>query len=204
VAELGIYNSLAQLLIKITAPGIPDFYQGTELWELSLVDPDNRRPVDYAVRRSLLEGFAGADSACVAESLLETRTDGRVKLWTMARALGARTAMRDVFEEGDYVPLRATGAKQASMFAFARRLGDRMTITCVPRLVATLVGEARTPPLGSSIWEDTRIDVPDPQDERRNPRFRNVFTGHTLCACDGSIEAAKIFERFPVGLLVSE
>src|SRR5207237_6096552 len=102
VAELGIYNSLAQTLIKITAPGVPDFYQGTELWDLTLVDPDNRRPVDYDTRRGALESLTSQVSSLPDRSsslepsdfsltdLLTNRADGRIKLFVIAKALGAR------------------------------------------------------------------------------------------------------------------
>src|SRR5262249_13333005 len=125
VAELGIYNSLAQLLIKITAPGVPDFYQGTELWDLNLVDPDNRRPVDYQRRRAALAAITGLKSCatpdeCTAE-LLHNRKDGRIKMFVTTRALSARAEWRRVFEDGEYLPLRTTGVRREHVFAFARR-----------------------------------------------------------------------------------
>ena len=153
VAELGIYNSLAQLLIKMTAPGVPDFYQGTELWDLSLVDPDNRRAVDYAERTASLESLnAGAD----VDELFATRANGRIKQFAIARALATRAAHRDLYERGEYVPLETAGAGRECLFAFARRLGDRMAITCVPRLIATLTPDASAPPFGA-VWGDTRV-----------------------------------------------
>src|SRR5262245_12532824 len=109
VAELGIYNGLAQVLIKITAPGVPDFYQGTELWDLNLVDPDNRRPVDYEKRSAIATALKGCESALpqLASQLLERRTDGRVKLFVATRALAARSQRRAVYEQGEYIPLTA-------------------------------------------------------------------------------------------------
>jgi (1->4)-alpha-D-glucan 1-alpha-D-glucosylmutase len=209
VAELGIYNSLAQLLIKVTAPGVPDFYQGTELWDLSLVDPDNRRPVDYDVRRyRLAETSAGATGAGRATALLETRADGRVKLFTMMTALRTRRAMRDLFEEGGYIPLATIGSARAHLFAFARRHNERIAITCVPRLVASLLGDRQSPPLGAAVWGDTAVVL---QVSTRAREFRNVFTGATLSARadrdlqEGlALEAADIFGQFPVALLIAE
>jgi (1->4)-alpha-D-glucan 1-alpha-D-glucosylmutase len=210
VAELGIYNSLSQLLIKITAPGIPDFYQGTELWDLSLVDPDNRRPVDYGLRRELLAGLPSADAADEASALLEHRADGRIKLFTMVRALHVRGNMRDVFEEGEYIPLATAGASRDHLFAFARRREHRIVLTCVPRLVATLAGERHAPPIGHDVWDDTAVTLP----AGAPGRYRNVFTGATLTARAGrdgaaeepsaTLQAADIFDRFPVALLVGE
>ena len=195
VAQLGIYNSLSQLLIKITAPGIPDFYQGSELWDLNLVDPDNRRPVDYDGRRRALAAVGGADPA----ALLEQRADGRVKMFVAARALAARAAQRDLYERGEYLPIRTGGARRECLFAFARG-GEDAVITCGPRLIATLIPEGTAPPLGAAAWGDTRIEVRDARP------FRDVFTGATRTPerrDEGYVlPAAAIFERFPVALLV--
>ena len=124
VAELGIYNSLSQLVIKMTAPGVPDFYQGTELWDLQLVDPDNRRPVDYDRRRKILAALnscASPGGDC-ADQLLAHRADGRVKLFVTTRGLAARGEWRDLYEHGDYVPLRTAGPRRECLFAFARAM----------------------------------------------------------------------------------
>jgi (1->4)-alpha-D-glucan 1-alpha-D-glucosylmutase len=203
VAEQGIYNSLAQLLIKITAPGVPDFYQGTELWDLSLVDPDNRRPVDYAQRATLLRDVTAANET--VESLLAARTDGRVKLFTMTRALHTRHTLRGVYETGEYIPLRVAGDHHDSIFAFARRLGNQIAITCVPRLVSTLLGDRTDPPLGEAVWGDTAIELPAGW---RAPSLRNRFTESVVDVEDAAgasrLTAAKIFERFPVALLTTD
>jgi len=186
VAQLGIYNSLAQLLIKITAPGVPDFYQGTEFWDLTLVDPDNRCPVDYEARRRALAGLQDADPS----ALLARRGDGHVKLFVATRALAARAARRDLYERGDYVPIQAFGARSDCLFAFARGAA----ITCVPRLVATLSPDAR-PPLGPAVWGDTRIAVADGR------CLRDVFTGAVLTPVPAeggyTLPAAAIFAHFP-------
>jgi (1->4)-alpha-D-glucan 1-alpha-D-glucosylmutase len=202
VTEAGVYNSLAQLLIKITAPGVPDFYQGTELWDLSLVDPDNRRPVDYARRREVLAGLTRCPTPALAAELLESRRDGRIKMFVMNRALAARAALRGAYEQGDYVPLDTAGARRECLFAFARADAASAAITCVPRLVATLSPDAGSP-LGRSVWSDTRIHLPRELPARP---FRHVFTGATIepePTPDGpAIGAATLFEHFPVALLV--
>jgi (1->4)-alpha-D-glucan 1-alpha-D-glucosylmutase len=201
IAELGIYNSLAQLLIKITAPGVPDFYQGTELWDLALVDPDNRRPVDYARRREILSGLGSA----TASDLLDSRADGRVKMFVAHRALAARAALREVYEHGDYVPLQTAGARQDCVFAFARvGAGPAgVAITCVPRLVGSLMADGAAPPIGRQVWADTRIELPAGIAART---FRDTFTGATVAADEdggvATISGAAMFERFPVALLV--
>ena len=191
IAQMGIYNSLAQLLIKITAPGVPDFYQGSEFWDLNLVDPDNRRPVDYEARREVLAALEHADPI----SLLAERDDGRVKLFVTARALAIRAQRRERYERGDYVPIQPNGSRRECLFAFSR--GD--AITCVPRLIATLSPDA-LPPLGEPVWGDTSIRVPDGR------ALRDVFTGLELtpvrCHDGYALRAADIFDRFPVSLLV--
>ena len=204
IAELGIYNSLAQLLIKITAPGVPDFYQGTELWDLTLVDPDNRRPVDYETRRRMLAELTVCTQTEAATRLLEHRTDGRVKMFATARALGVRAAMRDVFEQGAYVPLQTAGARRDCLFAFARRGAGATAITCVPRLIASLVPDGSGPPIGSAVWSETRIELPD---ANGTSVFTDVFTGATIdtqqVAGVTTLPAAAVFERFPIALLTA-
>lgn len=198
IAHLGIANSLAQLLIKITAPGIPDFYQGTEFWDLNLVDPDNRRRVDYTVRRERLAGLDGVS----AEELLAHRVDGRVKMFVTRRGLHARAERRGVFERGDYVPLDISGARRDNLFAFARVVPGDAAITCVPRLVASMAPDG-APTLGRGIWADTRIELPPQVDARA---FRDAFTGAVVEPEDANgrrlLAAAAVFERFPIALLL--
>jgi len=207
VAELGVYNSLAQLTIKITAPGVPDFYQGTEYWDLNLVDPDNRRRVDYDNRQTTLEGLqnCGSPAADCARELLDLRQDGRVKMFVMARALHARRAWRAIFEQGDYVALESSGSRRDCVFAFARATPHGAAITIVPRLIATLVPDAAGPPIGRPVWGDTKIDLP-PALRSSTRRWQDAFTGALVDAPVGSdpssLDAAAVFERFPVALLV--
>jgi (1->4)-alpha-D-glucan 1-alpha-D-glucosylmutase len=206
VAELGIYNSLSQALIKITAPGVPDFYQGTELWDFNLVDPDNRRPVDYRRRRAILAGLGETgtsfDSGGLVEELLNTRHDGRIKTFVIRRALAARARYHDAFESGEYVRLEAGGGRRDSVFAFARLHPDGTLLTCVPRLPASLVPDASTPPLGSAIWGDTVLELADAAPPGA---FVDVFTGArlepTLVDNRRVLQAARLFARFPVALL---
>jgi (1->4)-alpha-D-glucan 1-alpha-D-glucosylmutase len=216
VAELGIYNGLSQLLVKVTAPGIPDFYQGTELWDLNLVDPDNRRPVDYVHRREILKALIcrrEGDDAATAAELLANRRDGRIKMFVTARALATRKRYRDAFR-GEYVPLPTAGDRADSLFAFARRNGSEYAVTCVPRLLASIVPDnpgipdtpdiayRAAPPLGA-VWGNTRVDLP----ADAPTTFRDVFTGATIEAGGGgtatTIAAAVLFEQLPVALLVA-
>ena len=198
VAALGIYNSLSQLVVKITGPGVPDFYQGSELWDLNLVDPDNRRPVDYDRRRQVLAAMQPCSGRAApretVDEFLAHRRDGRVKMYVMNRALGVRARLRDAYEAGDYTPLATSGDRRDSVFAFAR--GGR-AITCVPRLIAGLTSDG-APPLGTSAWGDTRLDLPEPL---RGRSYCDAFTGGRVEA-DDSLALANVFERFPVALLV--
>lgn len=202
VAEMGLVNSLSQLLIKCTAPGVPDFYQGSELWDLALVDPDNRRPVDYAVRRRGLRDL-GPASPGTARSLVEARHDGRIKMFTMVRALAIRRAQRAAFEHGSYVPLVTSGERADHVFAFARVHETGTTITCVPRLVAGLGGAGVAPPIGQACWGDTAVRLPA---HLGGHTFEHAFTAVRLAARasvaqDAQLSAADLFAHFPVALL---
>ena len=150
---------------------MPDFYQGTELWDLNLVDPDNRRPVDYDARRHALAGRAATP---IPSRLLAERADGRVKMFVATRALAARAALRDAYERGDYTPIAASGSRAAAVFAFARG----RAVTCVPRLVATLTPDGSAP-LGRAAWGDTRIALGEAATTpRRLHRRRAAADGH--------------------------
>ncbi len=198
IAHFGALYSLAQTLIKITAPGVPDFYQGTELWDLSLVDPDNRRPVDWKLRQRLLGELEHAlattdDRAALAHDLWVHQDDARVKLFLVREALGLRRARPAVFATGAYRPLESRGALAEHVCAFARVSDGAAAITVVPRLLARRGGDA--PPLGSDYWNDTILEVP----AECGIRFTNVFTGESL---EGdTLPLGRVFARFPVGLL---
>jgi (1->4)-alpha-D-glucan 1-alpha-D-glucosylmutase len=204
VAHFGALNSLAQTLVKITAPGVPDFYQGTELWDLTLVDPDNRRPVDFGLRRRLLAELdrassATSDRAGLAFELFKNKDDGRVKLYLMREALGFRRARAALFASGDYRPLEARGALAEHLCAFAR-LGDggAAALTVVPRLLARRGAE--TTPLGPEYWQDTVLVVP----RDVGARFVNVLTGERLSTRDDTLALGDVFAHFPVALLAPE
>jgi (1->4)-alpha-D-glucan 1-alpha-D-glucosylmutase len=152
VGRAGAWNSLARVLVHYTVPGTPDTYQGDELWNYALVDPDNRRPVDYEERRRLLAEVGGPGFE------VPHPEDSRTKLLLVRQALHARRAMPELFREGDYVPLEARGDHADRVFAFARRRGGQAAITIVPRLTMAL-GDGRTAPVGD-VWGDTRVVLP--------------------------------------------
>jgi (1->4)-alpha-D-glucan 1-alpha-D-glucosylmutase len=201
IAFFGIFNSLSQTLIKITAPGVPDFYQGTELLDLNLVDPDNRRPVDFAQRSQFLakirEKFAADPLTLIAE-LLFNRDDGRIKLFLIAVALQARKDHAALFENGTYIPLKVEGRYKHHIIAFARCFETRYSLTIVPRFLTTLV-KARENPLGSRFWQDTQVALP----QKTHCRWENVFTKEALLA-ESSLQIGHTLRHFPAALLIGE
>lgn len=158
ISHYGVFNSLSQTLIKITSPGIPDFYQGTELWDLSLVDPDNRRPVDFSQREAFLDAIHSMTASELTPKLLEQPQDGQIKLFLIVQALKVRNQFKSVFLNGEYIPLEATGKFKDHIVAFARKDGDRMVVTIAPRFFTRLI-QPNQLPLGE-IWEDTAIELP--------------------------------------------
>jgi len=210
IVRFGLLNGLSQTLLKLTAPGVPDIYQGNELWDFSLVDPDNRRPVDYAVRSRLLAGLAGgpAADARTARALADDVTDPRCKLFLHVRILELRRRDPELFQRGEYLPLRVTGRRAPHLCAFARRLEGRLAVVLAPRLHLKLMGgpgaadDGRHPvPLGAEIWADTAVQLPSSP----NAPLRGVLDGAEVLqmAGDGppAISAAAALRSFPVALL---
>ena len=204
VAHFGALGSLGQVLLKIAAPGVPDFYQGTELWDLNLVDPDNRRAVDWELRARLLQelltAIAGAaDRAALAHELVKTKDDGRVKLYLIREALAFRRARRALFEQGDYRPLEARGVWAEHVCAFARVTGGEAALTIVPRLLARRGADGL--PLGAEYWADTWLELP----RELGGRFMNVLTGETIesgtAGEAAALPLAAALATFPVALL---
>jgi 4-alpha-glucanotransferase len=161
VADLGIVNSLSQLLLKLTCPGVPDIYQGTELWDLSLVDPDNRRPVDFDKRTLLLEAMAEDETPIEAQlqELWDTRYDGRVKLWLMQSVLKLRSDHPELFVSGEYIPLQVSGTYKDHVFAFARRYLQAWIIIAVPLHPAVICKEQDVS-VNEINWKNTSIVLP--------------------------------------------
>ncbi len=206
----GGLNSLAQVVLKVVSPGVPDFYQGTDLWDLSLVDPDNRRPVDYQLRENLLAGMRSQaeqnGAAAVAAEIVRDFTDGRIKLWTTARSLDLRQAQHALFRRGAYLPLRLEGKLDQHLIAFARHqseTGDAQTgeavIAVLPRFAYTLMGGRAELPLGTA-WGDAALQLP----QELHGTFRNVFTDEMVDASAGSLSLAATFATYPVALLTRE
>jgi (1->4)-alpha-D-glucan 1-alpha-D-glucosylmutase len=203
MAYYGALNSLAQVLLKITSPGIPDFYQGTELWDFSLVDPDNRRPVDFRTRATLLEELTqhevqGQES--LVQQVLNSWEDGRVKLCVTYKGLNARKSYSEIFQDGEYIPLQVVGHRQEHVCAFARRRQTGCALVVIPRLLTKLV-RVGTMPVGQDIWGEDLLLLPDGVPER----WLNVFTGEKLrvSGSNGRLRLSDVLRRFPVALLMS-
>lgn len=236
VAEHGRWNSLAQTLLKMTCPGVPDVYQGTETWNYTLVDPDNRQPVDFAEcaqrladlqqqwARALpdvapddaLESWFSAETNSAAmgpwhQELLDSRRDGRIKLYVLWLSLQLRRRYPDLFTQGEYLPLETTGTFAECVLAFARRHAGTTAIVIVPRLTVRVAGWPGPPPLGD-LWQDTRVVCPAEFLEpfSTEPRLRDVFSGQrwpvVKSAKDATeaeaveIAVAEVFRHYPMAI----
>src|SRR2546425_3182521 len=192
IARLGAINSLAQTLLKLTSPGVPDIYQGSETWDFSLVDPDNRRPVDYKLRAEMLSCL----SSKTPEELLQNWPDGRIKMFLTQRALQFRNEQVDLFQRGNYLPLHATGAFADCCISFARQLDRDWAIVIVPRL-SSRIG---FPPIGER-WKDTVIDVPENLSLERG---REIFTGRELSIQNRQIRVAEALSGLPFAMVTNQ
>jgi (1->4)-alpha-D-glucan 1-alpha-D-glucosylmutase len=196
IAAAGAVNSLAQALLKIASPGVPDFYQGTELWDFSLVDPDNRRPVDFAARVAMLDELKRREGQALPKLLGELAAkwqDGRIKLYLTYKALTFRRAHAALFLDGEYLPIEAG----EHICAFARRLRGEWAVAAAPRFMASHA-RARGALLPPRVWGDAVLKLP----AEAPRRWTNVFTNEGLAAnAKGALRAADVFARFPVALL---
>jgi len=194
----GAMNSLSQTLLKLACPGVPDIYQGQEMWRFSLVDPDNRRPVDFDLRmRSAADLSALTPSPDICHELLKDYRDGRLKLWTTMNALNVRRQHQSLFRLGTYLPLSATRSREEHVVAFAREHNGDLAIAAAPRFSYTLMRGREEPPIGPA-WGDAQLSVPPLAKGRQ---LRNVFTGEKVAA-GRSILCREVFAAFPVALLI--
>ncbi|MGZ3480379.1 MAG: malto-oligosyltrehalose synthase, partial [Myxococcaceae bacterium] len=192
----GQVNSLVQLALKLASPGVPDIYQGCELWDLSLVDPDNRRPVDFRLRDEMLSELLRQHAAApvsVARDAWARPADGRCKLLLTTMMLRLRQARPELFRRGAYEPVEVDGIAAARALAFARRLGDEAVVVAAPRLVTRALRAGLGPVYGS-----TRMRLPP---ELAGRRFRNVVTGVRVQPLEGGLALGPLFTDFPVAVL---
>jgi (1->4)-alpha-D-glucan 1-alpha-D-glucosylmutase len=203
VARFGLLNSLSQTLCKLTAPGVPDIYQGNEVWDFSLVDPDNRRPVDYDHRRAMLAQLEHSAAGVSVRELTASIEDGRCKQLLIWRVLQLRRAQPQLFSHGSYRRLRVRGMRAHHVCAFARRCERQSLIVIAPRLYRRLLDDPSLLPLGEEVWEDTLVELP--REERSRRAFRNVLDGAQLQPVrhgdTTGVQLAQALAAFPVALL---
>jgi (1->4)-alpha-D-glucan 1-alpha-D-glucosylmutase len=200
VAHYGVFNSLSQTLIKLTSPGVPDIYQGCELWDLSFVDPDNRRPVDYQVRKQNLEQIrvqSKENREAFLQTLLAYKEDGRIKQFTVYTTLQVRNQYISLFNEGSYIPLQVRGKYKEHIIAFAREKDGKAIIVAAPRFLTKVVDETQLP-IGESVWKDTAIELPK---SLNTGNWQQVFSEKSVVS-EGKLFARDIFGEFPLGLLI--
>ena len=206
ISHFGMFNSLSQTVLKITCPGVPDFYQGTEIWDFSLVDPDNRRPVDYGLRSEMFHRLRDrerrTEGHVLSRDLTLDKDTGEIKLYVIYKALGYRRANRGLFEEGEYMPLETGGGASDHICAFARRLGNKELLVIVPRFLIRLVPEEERLPFGDDAWGDCSIIVPFAEE---GWIYRNIFTSEVVAVRrkNGALclFASEVFGSFPVALM---
>jgi (1->4)-alpha-D-glucan 1-alpha-D-glucosylmutase len=206
ISHCGMFNSISQTLLKITSPGVPDFYQGTEILDFSLVDPDNRRPVDYAIRIEILEELKRREAEIgpigLSRELTMNKENGMIKLYLTHKALNYRRANRELFEIGEYIPLEAMGEKADNICTFLRRVGNSLAMVVVPRFFTKLIQQPETFPFGKEIWGDSFIVIPF---EEAGGKYRNVFTGETVTVVSHKgatvLFLYEVFANFPAALM---
>lgn len=206
ISQYGMFNSLSQTLLKITSPGVPDFYQGTEIWNFRLVDPDNRQPVDYPLRIKMLEDLKKRESEIplyeLARDLTINKETGMIKLYMIYKALNYRKENRKLFERGEYLPLEVMGKREDNVCAFVRRIGNTRIISAVPRFFTKLIPQPTDLPFGEKVWGDSFIVVPIAEP---GARYRNIFTDELLTARNykdaTALHLSEIFSNFPVAMM---
>jgi (1->4)-alpha-D-glucan 1-alpha-D-glucosylmutase len=203
LAYYGMVNGLSQTLLKIVSPGFPDFYQGSELWDLRLVDPDNRQPVDFTVRQNLLHSLTQADqddAASLLEDLLQNWHDARIKLFLIWKALNFRRHHTELFTQGDFVSLKAKGPRKENVTAFLRRYKRDSTLIVIPRWLARST-DSPDAARKEGFWADTQIVTP----AASSPRWRNILTDEEVTSArnkgERTLNVSQILRRFPVALL---
>ncbi|WKN43457.1 malto-oligosyltrehalose synthase [Tunicatimonas pelagia] len=200
LARKSVTYSLGQTVLKAMAPGVPDIYQGTEFWDLSMVDPDNRRPVDYSARRLLLEQFSqDSDTLSQARQLIANPDDPAIKMYTLYHSLQLRKRWPALFAESYYQPLKVTGKYAAHVLAFLRRHQDRFVLVVIPREVIQLLSEDSYFLLGAQ-WEDTEVAIP----ELPAGFWRHEFTGEIVHRSETSLPISAILQHFPIAILTNQ
>lgn len=192
LAPAGAINGLVQTLLRMTSPGVPDLYQGCDFWDFSLVDPDNRRPVDYPPRLAALESEVSPDN------LIAQWRNGYIKQYVIRKTLGLRSMLPQLFAEGAYLPLQLEGAHAERAIAFARHCANDWVVVVAPRLTANLLGDATQPLVAADAWEDTRVLLPPPLAAQQ---FSSPFTHRHYPVTAGGLALRELLADFPVNML---
>lgn len=199
IIKAGMFNSLAQIVLKMTTPGIPDFYQGSELWEFNLVDPDNRRPVDYSNRKNLLHMLkekGDEDPGRLLGHLMETSEDGRIKLYLTSQILHFRKQYPILFQEGNYIPIEVTGERANHVVAFSRSNKDQQqVIVAVGRFYTQLPNFDAKDPVGD-VWGNTTLTLP----QELEGNYRDIVSGATF-EKNGHLALHQVFSKLPIAIL---
>lgn len=201
VAHYGMFNSLSQTIIKITSPGVPDFFQGTEILDLNLVDPDNRRAVHFQKRWEFLQEMKKREKEDILDlidELISTKEDGRIKLFLIYRALSARAERKEIFQNGDYIPLEVNGKYKDHVIAFVRKNGDSWAIVVAPRFLTYLISEGVCP-IGEGVWKDTCITLI----EDSPYLWKDTFTDRII-RFEKTLSVGEALRYFPVSLLLND
>lgn len=207
IALRGFTNSLAQSVLKFTCPGMPDIYQGNELFKFTLVDPDNRRPVNYNTYKGALKDLApllhhNPDEGCIDKQLIDSKIyplkTGACKLYVTSSILNFRRAEPDLFKYGEYIPLETTGAYAEKIIAFCRKHNENTAFIVVPRLTYNLIDNENKLPLTGEIWKDTAIIVPE---ELQTEGYLNLFDHTTHELYENKLYAGNLFNALPVAVL---
>jgi (1->4)-alpha-D-glucan 1-alpha-D-glucosylmutase len=193
-------NSLSQALLKIASPGVPDFYQGSELWDLRLVDPDNRGPIDFRRRTAALESIARADSRQTVLNFVEHWHDGCIKLYLIWKAIRFRRDHVDLFRDGEFVPLQSGGTNARNVTAFLRRHGNSWSLAAIPRWLS------QVPTKGNREfnWGDTRLTLPSDSPGRWNSILTQVRLASKNEGAGQHLMVSDLFQEFPVAFFHAE
>jgi (1->4)-alpha-D-glucan 1-alpha-D-glucosylmutase len=201
ISFYGIFNSLSQTLLKIASPGFPDFYQGSEFWDLNLVDPDNRRPVDFSLRAWLFREMKSRETkkrSKLIRELFSTRQDGRIKLFLIYKALAARQKQKNLFEKGNYSPVKITGEHKESIIAFAWELKPLWAVIIAPRFLTGFISEDQEP-IGVEVWGDTKIVMPGD-----NPSVWTEEITNTEIKSVQPLFIGNILKSFPCAIMIKK
>lgn len=196
ISFYGVFNSLSQTLIKLTAPGVPDFYQGCELWDFSFVDPDNRRPVDFELRKEYLADVqrnADKDQSKLIEELVKHKETGQIKLFLISKLLKLRSSYSGIFMNGSYTPLQVEGKYKENIIAFARHYMNDYIVTVAPRYLTRIVKKDYNPV--GAVWKDTRVNLP------KNGEWKDCITQNSYNR--KSFYMKEAFKNFPGAVLTN-